>query len=72
MALSYKLEGDILEVKQALMSFHKTEVSYWYYDIKRWLVSSFGKQGDRPDRVMRPEQIEWVRKHYLPHVRAHT
>lgn len=72
MALQFRLEGDILEVTETLMSFHNTRVSYWYYDIKRWLVSSFGKQGDRPDRVMCSGQIEWVRKYYLPHVKPHN
>lgn len=68
MALQYKLEGNILEVKETLMSFHDTRVSYWYYDIDKWLVSRFGKRGEAPVQPMDQSAIEWVKKHYLPKV----
>lgn len=68
MALQYKLEGNILEVKETLMSFHETRVSYCYYDIDKWLVSRFGKRGEVPVHPMAPSAIEWVKKHYLPKV----
>lgn len=68
MALTFKLEGDILEVRQELYGAGATRISHWYYDIKRWMVSSFGKNGDQPDRHMTASQILWVRRHYLPKV----
>ena len=66
--LAYKLEGDILEVKEALMSFTSTKVSYWYYDIKNWRKSSHGKANDPCDRVMSASDIAWVEKYYIPKV----
>ena len=68
MALEFKLNGDILEVNEILMGWHDTKVSYWYYDIRNWMVSSFGRKGDKPDRHCTDESIAWVRKHYLPRV----
>lgn len=68
MALSYNLKGDILEVKETLMSFTSTEVSYWYYDIKNWKKSSHGKINDPCDRNMNRSDIIWVSKYYIPKV----
>ena len=56
----------ILEVKEVLMSATKTATRYWYYDTRKWLKSSNGKQGDTPDRVMSAEDIKWVKSNYLP------
>jgi hypothetical protein len=64
--LSFSMEGRILEVKETLMSFHDTKVTYFYYDTEHWMVSSHGKKGDRPDCTMTPESIAWVKDHYLP------
>lgn len=66
--LSFKLDGDILEVKEVSMSFFKTQTLYFYYDIKNWFVSSHGKQHDKPDRPCSQSGIDWVKKHYLPKV----
>jgi hypothetical protein len=63
--LRYDLEGSILEVIEQTSPDKK---QHWYYDIEQWLVSSHGKQGDVPDRPMTESGIDWVRKHYLPHV----
>lgn len=56
----------ILEVKEVLMSFHKTTTRFWYYDTRKWLKSSYGKAGDVPDRIMSADDIKWVKTQYLP------
>lgn len=61
---------DLLEVREVVMGFTATQVRYWYYDLKNWMVSSHGKEGDKPDRAMTPKCIEWVRTHHLPKVRG--
>jgi hypothetical protein len=66
--LSFKLDGDILEVKEIIMSFTTTETSYFYYDIKNWLVSCHGKKDDKPTRPCTQSGIDWVKKYYLPKV----
>ena len=66
--LSFKLNGDILEVRQDIHSWTKTETNYFYYDIKNWLVSGYGKKDDKPARPCTPSKIDWVKKWYLPKV----
>lgn len=66
--LSFKLEGDILEVTEVMHSFYGTKRTYWYYDIKTWRKSSYGKEGDPPDTKMLDDEIDWVIKYYLPKV----
>lgn len=66
--LTFKLDGDILEVKEVTMNFFKTQTLYFYYDIKNWLVSSHGKKNDKPDREMDQSGIDWAKKYYLPKV----
>lgn len=66
--LHHEMQGDILHVTETIMGFTFTKVSHWYYDIKNWKVSSFGKLGDKPDRDMTPEAIERCKKHHLPKV----
>lgn len=68
MALDFKLTGDILEVKETICGWRDTKVSYWYYDIKNWMVSSHGRKGDKPDRHCTDSCIAWCRQHYLPRV----
>lgn len=68
MALEFKLTGNILEVKETLMSVFDTKVSYWYYDIDKWMVSSHGKKDDKPDRHCTDSCIALVRAYYLPRV----
>lgn len=68
--LERKLEGDILTVKQVLMSFHEITISWWYYDIKRWLKSQHGREGDVPVQPMTEEQIAWVKQYDLPAVQG--
>jgi len=66
--LSFKLHGNILEVIETLPSWRATKVTYWYYDINTWRVSSTGKQGSPIDRDMTQSAIDWVIKHYFPKV----
>lgn len=68
--LSYKLNGDILEVKETLHWASQTKISYWYYNIRTWHQSSHGKQGDTPDRPMSENGIAWVKRYYLPRVQG--
>ena len=68
--LTYKMNKEtmVLDVKEEIHGWHDTKVSYWYYDTKNWLKSSYGKQGDKPDREMDGASIEWVKTYYLPKV----
>lgn len=66
--LHFELKDNILHVIDTHMTFKQTLTNHWYYDIKNWKVSSFGKLGDKPDRDMTPESIKWCKKHYLPKV----
>lgn len=59
------VEPGLLEVKEVVMGFSSTTRRYWYYDLKSWMVSSHGKEGDKPDRAMTPKDIEWVKTHHL-------
>ena len=70
--LSFKLDGDILEVREDAMSFFQTRTLYFYYDIKNWLVSSYGKKDDKPDHPCTQSGIDWVKKWYLPKVGIHV
>lgn len=67
--LTCKLDGDILEVTERIMSFSDTKVTYWYYDVKNWLRSRTGKQDELPTETMPAENIAWVEKYYLPKAR---
>lgn len=66
MSLEFKLTGDVLEVKETLPGIAGTRVKYWYYDLRTWMKSSNGKQGDIPDRIMDEAGIRWVKDYYLP------
>jgi hypothetical protein len=66
--LTFKLRGDILEVRQTVLSFTVVVHTYWYYNIKTWCKSSFGKKDDVPDREMTETDIAWVKRYYLPKV----
>lgn len=65
-----KAETGVLEVAETTISFKETRVRYWYYDTRRWLMSSHGKKGDIPERVMSQSDIDWVKKYYLPNVQV--
>jgi hypothetical protein len=66
--LSFKLDGDILEVREDILSFTDTQTTYFYYDIKNWLVSRYGKKNDKPTEPCNKQSIDWVKKYYLPKV----
>ena len=61
-----------LEVKVTTMSWTKYTIRYCYYDTEKWLRSSFGNQNDVPDKTLNEEEIEWVKKYYLPKLADHT
>lgn len=64
-----KISENVIEVKETLMGFTNTKYSFWYYDIKNWLVSSHGKENDVPDRVMTESGIDWCKKYYIPKIK---
>jgi len=70
--LKFKMDAEtgILEVTEVLMSAINTQTRYWYYDTRKWLKSSHGKQGDTPDRVMTETDIQGVKQYYLPMVQV--
>lgn len=70
MALEFKLSGDILEVKETIIGWFDAETRYWYYDIKNWMRSITGKKNAPLVQHCTDEAIAWVRKYYLPKVRA--
>lgn len=67
--LQFKLTGNILEVTEAIFSWHETKITYWYYDIKNWIKSSTGRKDSKPDRKMNDADIAWVKKYYIPKVK---
>jgi hypothetical protein len=68
MALTRKLNGNILHITDVIHSFGDTKTQHWYYDLKLWMVSSHGREGDTPDRKMTPSGIDWIIKHHFPAV----
>jgi hypothetical protein len=68
MALTRKLNGKILHITEIIHSFRGTKTQHWYYDLKLWMVSSHGREGDTPDRKMTARAIEWTTKHHFPAV----
>ncbi len=64
--LKRELNGNILHVTESILSFHDTQVTHWYYDIKKWMVSSHGREGDMPDRAMTLNAIAWCKKYHIP------
>ena len=67
--LQFKLSDDgVLEVIENQMSAKKTKVTYWYFNLRIWVKSQLGVKDEPPSQVMTQEQIDWVRKHYVPKV----
>jgi hypothetical protein len=64
--LECNLNGAILEVKESLLGWTDTKVSFWYYDVENWTRSLTGKRDEAPSEPMRPDEIDWAKKHYLP------
>lgn len=62
-------ERGYLEVKEEIHGWFGTKTSYWYHDTDNWLVTSFGKEGDTPDRAMVQGEIDWVKTYYLPQLK---
>lgn len=63
--VSFKLEGEILEVKEKVVGFTSTDIKYWYYNIRTWEKSSTGTKNSKPNRKMLEDDIEWIKKYYL-------
>lgn len=63
--LTYRQDGDILEVTETTMSWTDTKKSFWYYDINSWFKSSTGKCNAPCDRKMSESDKQWVEKYYL-------
>lgn len=70
--LQYELNGSVLHITETVHGWHDTQVRHWYHNIKTWMVSSHGKEGDTPNRPMDKAAIEWVQKYYLPKVLDNT
>ena len=66
--LSFKLRGDVLEVKEVQMTFFADIITYWYIDIKNWMCSNTNDRNAPLDRKMDQGSIDWVKKYYLPKV----
>lgn len=66
--LEFKLNGNILEVKDTLLSPLKTRVTYSYYDIEKWLNSITGKKDEKPSIPVSKNGIWWCKRYYLPKV----
>jgi hypothetical protein len=60
---------DILEVREDLMSFHKTDTTFWYYDTKNLLVNVHGKQNEKPVYPMSESSIKWMNEHHIPNAK---
>lgn len=57
-----------VEVKESLLSFTDTEVTFWYYDTDNWLRTVLGKEGEVPIQPMTEQEIDWATKYYLPKI----
>jgi hypothetical protein len=66
--LTIELKGDILHVTEVTHGWTDTPVRYIRYDVKNWRTNSIHNQTHPLDLEMYPEQIEWVKKHYLSKV----
>lgn len=66
MALKISQDGDILCVVENILSFHDTQKTYWYYNVKEWTRSITGREGADALTPMTDREIEWVKEHYLP------
>jgi len=65
--LEVSKEGNVVAVKESILSFVDTKVSYWYYDLEKNMKSSHGKKDDVVDREMahhdRENVLRLVDKH---------
>lgn len=66
MALFFSKLGNILTVRQEIYSFHNTKTTFVRYDLEKWI----SQVNNDPWREMTPQDIEWVKTHYLPKVQA--
>ena len=67
--LTITLKGNVLHVREDIMSFHDTKSSHWYYDTKLHLRSLHGREGDVPIQHMTDHEVTWMERHHLPRAR---
>lgn len=72
MALFISEKDGVIEVRAELYSFTETEISWFYYDLQKRLVSSNGRQGDVPDRLMDDASYDWAVKYYVPKISPYS
>jgi hypothetical protein len=65
--LDFKLNGNILEVKETIYG-SVDRISYWYYDIEKWVVSTTGKKDETPSIPMTKNSVWWCKRYHLPKV----
>ena len=63
--LRIKRNGDVVEVIETVMGWDRTDISYWYYNVKKWMKSATGKKNAPMTTVMDQGSIDWVKKHYI-------
>ena len=59
------IADDIIEVKEILMGFNLSQVSYWYYDIVNWI-----RYHNRP--ISKPMTVELIRSNPAPDEKYHN
>lgn len=64
------IRPNLLEVHEQLLSFHKTEHRWWYYDTERWLRSCNGTKDEPAESHMSSADIEWCTRFYIPKAQA--
>ena len=69
MALFVSMKEGVLVVRDELLSFDGTQVSWWYHDLENRTSSSDGKEGGELDRPMDDDAYAWIAMHYLPLLR---
>lgn len=58
------IANNIIEVKETLMSFHKDKISYFYYDISKWI-----RYNNRP--CSKPMTAELIKSNPTPDNKYH-
>lgn len=66
MALFISKLGNILTVREDILSFTTTKTTFVRYDLDRWIL----QVNNDPWRECTPQDIEWAKTHYLPKVEA--
>jgi len=70
--LEINLCGNFMEVKESIHGFNRTKITYWYYDINNWIKSIKGERNEIPSQKMTINEINWVKKYYIPKAKTHV